>query len=140
MANYLKLRKFRQEELILNEDEARTVLRFIFEPVDRLIIDSLNVNDAAREFAQGLLIEVIDASCSVGFVESIFRSATNPTKGAIEILKKFGPWFSFDAVTLTCLQQIWIAGSFYFHGLIQGCFPAEKSQTTVNSGKIIEAF
>lgn len=90
MADYLKLRKFRQEELILNKDEARIVLRFIFEPVDRLVIDSLNVNDAAREFAQGLLVEAIDASCSIGFVESIFRSVTNPTKGAIEILKKFG--------------------------------------------------
>lgn len=78
-------------------------MRFIFEPVDRLIIESLNVNDAAREFAQGLLIEAIDASCAVGFIESIFRSAVNPTKGAIEILKKFGKksakhWFKYASL------------------------------------------
>lgn len=90
MAKYKQLRKFKKDELILNEEETRIVLKFIFEPADHGIIESLTVNDTVREFTQGLLIEAIDASYVIGFVEAIFRSATNPTKGAIKILKSFG--------------------------------------------------
>jgi len=103
MAQYKQLRKFKKEELIFNDEETRIILKFIFEPADHGVIESLNVNDAIKEFAQGLLIEAIDASYAVGFVEAIFRSATNPTKGAIKILKSFGKkaakhWFKHATV------------------------------------------
>lgn len=109
MAQYKQLRKFKKEELIFNEEETRIILKFIFEPADHGFIESLNVNDAVKEFAQGLLIEAIDASYAVGFVEAIFRSTTNPTKGAIKILKSFGKkaaihWFKH--ATVNDLQDV----------------------------------
>ena len=63
----------------------------------------MTITDPVREFAQGLLVEAIDASYAVGFVEAIFRSATNPSEGAIKILKSFGKkaakhWFKHAKV------------------------------------------
>lgn len=86
---YKELRQSQPEELLFNEAETRTVLKFIFAPADHALIDSLPMTDALREFAQGLLVEAIDASYAVGFVWAIARSSANPTKGAVEILKRF---------------------------------------------------
>lgn len=86
---YKELRQFKPEELLFDEAETRVVLKFIFKPTDHPLIDSLPMSDALREFAQGLLIEAIDASYAVGFVHAIWRSSANPTKGAVEILKRF---------------------------------------------------
>jgi len=90
MAGYKQLLTFRKEDLFFNEEETRTILKFIFTPTDYGIIDSLNINNHVKGFAQGLLIEAIDASYAIGFVEAIFRSTSNPTKGAMQILKTFG--------------------------------------------------
>lgn len=90
MSNYKQLRQFTSEELLFNEEETRTVLKFIFNPVDHKLIDSLPMSDYLRGFAQGLLIEAIDASYAVGYVATIFRNTANPIKGAISILKSFG--------------------------------------------------
>lgn len=103
MAEYRQLRKFKKEELLFNEEETRIILKFIFEPADHAVIDSLTVNEAIKGFAQALLIEAIDASYAVGFVDAIFRSAANPTKGAIKIFKSFAKkaakhWFKHATV------------------------------------------
>ncbi len=90
MNTYKQLRQFEAEELLFDEEETRIVLKFIFEPEDYSLIESLTVNDTIKGFAQGLLIEAIDASYAIGFIDAIFRSTTNPTKGAIKILKSFG--------------------------------------------------
>ena len=90
MGNYKQLRQFTSEELILNEKETRIVLKFIFKPTDHELIDSLPMSDYLRGFAQGLLLEAIDASYAVGFVKGLFESTANPTKGAIKVIKSFG--------------------------------------------------
>lgn len=90
MNTYKQLRQFKVEELIFDEEETRIVLKFILEPADHEFIESLTVNDEVRGFAQGLLVEAIDASYAVGFIDAIFRTTANPTKGAIKILKSFG--------------------------------------------------
>lgn len=90
MTAYQQLRTFRIHELLLNKEETRTVLPFIFEPGDHGAIDALTISDSVRGFAQALLVEAIDASYAVGFVEALTRSAANPTEGAIDILKRFG--------------------------------------------------
>lgn len=103
MNTYKQLRQFKPEELLFDEEETRIVLKFIFEPTDYEFIESLTINDATREFTQGLLVEAIDASYAVGFIDAIFRSTANPTKGAIKILKSFGKksakhWFKHASV------------------------------------------
>lgn len=103
MANFKHLRQFTNEELLLNGDETRVVLKFIFTTTDHALIDSLPMSDALREFAQGLLVEAIDASYALGFVVALLRSTANPAKGASEILKSFGKkvsklWFKHATV------------------------------------------
>lgn len=55
------------------------------------------------------MLEAIDASYVVGYVEAIFRSAANPTKRAVKVFKKFGKkaakhWFKH--VTSHDLQNV----------------------------------
>lgn len=90
MNRFVHLRQFRAAELLLTEEETRTVLKFVFPPQDHGLIASLPCRDALRGFAQALLVEAIDASCAVGYVEALFRSTANPTAGAVAILKAFG--------------------------------------------------
>ncbi len=103
MSNYKKLRQFSIEELLFNEEETRTVLKFIFKSTDHDLIDSLPMTDYLRGFAQGLLVEAIDASHAVGYVRGLFISVTNPVKGGLKILKNFGKkasqnWFKHASV------------------------------------------
>jgi hypothetical protein len=103
MSNYKQLYKFQKEELLFTEEETRAILKFMFESVDHAIIESLTVTDETIGFAQGLLVEAIDASYAVGYVEAIFRSTTNPAKGALKIIKDFGKrairnWFKHATV------------------------------------------
>ncbi|RPI23443.1 MAG: hypothetical protein EHM61_19750 [Acidobacteria bacterium] len=65
-----ELKQFSESEIILNQEEAWKVLRFFWA--------DLNVNPSAlgpREiaFAQGLLLEAIDASYNEGYIEILFR-------------------------------------------------------------------
>lgn len=60
------------------------------EMISSRIEESLVVDDRVRSFTQALLIEAIDASYSMGFVEGIFRASSNPTNGALKIIKEFG--------------------------------------------------
>lgn len=90
MGNYKYLRKFKQDELLFSEEEARIILKFTFKPADHELIDSLPMNDYLRGFSQGLLLEAIDASYAVGYVKGLFESTANPTKGAVQIIKSFG--------------------------------------------------
>ncbi|MCF6338840.1 MAG: hypothetical protein L3J84_12965 [Gammaproteobacteria bacterium] len=45
------------------------------------------MSDSLREFAQGLLVEAIDASYAIGYIHGLFRSVKSPVKGALKILK-----------------------------------------------------
>ncbi|PAU82223.1 hypothetical protein CK501_03515 [Halovibrio salipaludis] len=83
------LKSFDSDEILLDGEEARTVLYFIFTDAEKNLIDRLEMDEKARGYAQGLLVEAIDASYSIGYLEKLFRSAANPTKGAVKLLKSF---------------------------------------------------
>lgn len=98
MNKYIYLRKFKKEELIFDEEETRIILRFIFDNQHSLI-KNIEINDEIKEFAQGLLLEAVDASYALGFVHSLFAAAFNPGAGAKKVLVKFGKkaskhWFN----------------------------------------------
>ncbi|MBL1277864.1 MAG: hypothetical protein COB30_017425 [Ectothiorhodospiraceae bacterium] len=104
MSTYKKLRTFDLDELLFDEEETRTVLKFIFAETHHKDIDSMPMSDSLREFAQALLVEAIDASHAIGYVHGLFRSVKNPVKGALTILKTFGKeanqnWFKYASVS-----------------------------------------
>lgn len=84
---YMKLRSFTEAELILDEQETKDVLKFFFQ-MDRQIIESTQVNDPARNLAQGLLVAAVDASYAMGWVEATFRWSVNPGAGVKKALQK----------------------------------------------------
>jgi hypothetical protein len=82
------LRKFTESELLFDEAETRLILKFIFKNKHSLI-DGMQITNKVREFAQGLLVEAVDASYALGYVEALFRATANPAAGVRKILKKF---------------------------------------------------
>jgi len=100
LRRYRTLRNFAEDELLFNEEETRIILRFIFRPADHPVIHELPMTDKLRGFAQGLLVEAIDLSFAVGFVESVFRSSANPAGVVRRLIKWFGrqsslQWYRF---------------------------------------------
>ncbi len=89
MKHFAILREFKKDELVLDEKEARVVLKFIFADTSEPTIDGLPMSDELRGFAQALLITAIDATYSVGLVEGLFRVTADPTKGALKVIKGF---------------------------------------------------
>jgi hypothetical protein len=93
MGAYLK--NFPDSELIFDEQETRQILIFFF-PYDKDKIYSATINNDIRNFAQGILVEAVDASYSMGYVKVLFKSivsflmSANPAKGPTDFLKTLG--------------------------------------------------
>jgi len=67
------LKRFSPAELWFNEEQTRESLKFFFinhhEKIDRA-----KMNDAIREFTQGLLILAIDKSYQIGYIYKLFQT------------------------------------------------------------------
>ena len=87
---YKEMKTFKHHELLFNKDETVHILKFIFKPSEHEFINELEITDRVRSFAQGLLVEAIDASYAMGFVDALFRASANPTSSVVRLLKKFG--------------------------------------------------
>ncbi len=66
-------RNFADYQVIFNEEQTRQILLFFFPP-DKDVIDKLPIDNAVRNFAQGLLVEAVDSTYAYGYVEAIFMS------------------------------------------------------------------
>jgi hypothetical protein len=67
----VELKRFSGSELLLSQEQAWKVLRF-FWPETSTQPGSLTQSDVG--FAQGLLVEAVDGSYNMGFVEQVFQS------------------------------------------------------------------
>jgi hypothetical protein len=69
------LKHFSGNDLRLDVEQTRKVLKFFFPQTD---IDHVNVTDEDRSFAQALLVEAIDASAQMGYVQILFEKVYTP--------------------------------------------------------------
>lgn len=76
------LRKFSSLELVVSRDQAKEILTFFFGHVD-LSTDQLT--DADRSFAQALMVEALDASNNMSYVEALFRGSASPSSSIITV-------------------------------------------------------
>lgn len=83
------LRSFSENELIFDTDETKEILRFFF-PHRRPQIEIAAITPELRNFAQGLLIEAIDATYALGYIEIVVKALNNPGAGMAKILSKIG--------------------------------------------------
>ena len=74
MKKAIYLREFNDDELLFNAQDTTLILKFIFEPKDHSKINTLDIDNHFRSFAQGLLLEAIDASYAIGFTEILVQS------------------------------------------------------------------
>lgn len=85
------LKKFSGDEIVLSNQEAWQVLVFFFGGNAGISPAALTEND--RSFAQALLLEAIDASEAMGFIESIFSSAMKLKPDVKDILKSMAKYY-----------------------------------------------
>lgn len=84
-----QLRHFSPSELVLSPEDTVAVFRFFWPEMD---LSGLGpITDSDREFAQGLLLEAVDASCTMEITESIFN------KFYLKVPKDFGSIFKSAA-------------------------------------------
>lgn len=108
MARRVHLKQFNDDQLILDDQETIEILKFFFRKKHDMI-EQMQVDNDLREFAQGLLIEAVDASYSFGFIDILFRSLLSPRPNVRKILKKFAKRASkhwFKHATAGDLTQI----------------------------------
>ncbi|HEY0429024.1 MAG TPA: hypothetical protein VGC76_14680 [Pyrinomonadaceae bacterium] len=67
----MSLREFRPDEILLSQQQAVTVFRMFWSHTQ---VTANMLNSSSVAFAQGLLLEAIDASYRMGYVEAMFRS------------------------------------------------------------------
>lgn len=83
----IHLRHFSKSELLFDAQETREILTFFF-PSDRVLIANAKVTDSLRGFAQGLLVEAINTSYEMGWVEVLWKSTASPGIGVKKAIKK----------------------------------------------------
>jgi hypothetical protein len=81
----MPLRRFTASEVRLDNQKAFDVLRFFFQHNTSINISQITIED--RAFAQALLVEAVDASFQMGFIESIFTSAMSLSPSVKDIIK-----------------------------------------------------
>ncbi|QLE86640.1 hypothetical protein FLM48_17115 [Shewanella sp. Scap07] len=110
MTRPIYLRTFTQEELTLTNEETKLVLKFIFNRMPVNLIDNLTI----KEFTQALLVSAIDASYSIGYVESLFRATANPTTSTQKVIQDFTKnaakhWFKYATINDLKNVKVYVA-------------------------------
>ncbi len=85
----VNLLTFKESDLLFDNEETRSILIFFF-PEDAADIDTSEITTELRGFAQGLLIEAVDKSYAMGYMEMIFRAVCSPGKDMKKSLTKLG--------------------------------------------------
>lgn len=78
------LKEFSSNELVIDKGQAMEILNFFFGSF-RISREQLTNED--RGFAQALMVEAVDASNSMGKIETLFKSAASPNSSIIAVAK-----------------------------------------------------
>lgn len=81
----MPLRKFRPDELVLSHQEAWQVLVYFFGGNAGMVPGWLTDED--RSFAQALLLEAVDKSYAMSWVQTLFEASAKPNASVQGILK-----------------------------------------------------
>ncbi|MCP4117005.1 MAG: hypothetical protein GY737_16695 [Desulfobacteraceae bacterium] len=87
---HLMLRNFKESELIFNDQQTKEILKFFFS-TEHQYIEGLVINHKIKSYAQGLLIEAVDATYAIGFIEIVHKTFNlQPPVKLKKIFIKFG--------------------------------------------------
>jgi len=99
MTTVIHLRNFADDELLFTEEETRDVLIFFF-PSQESATRNVEITNQHKNFAQGLLVAAIDATCAIRTLRDIFSGAYMPANSMRSALSKLGQagakqWFAY---------------------------------------------
>lgn len=83
----VELRRFSETELIFDQQETKDILKFFF-VADRPGIDAAEITSELRNLAQGLIVEGVDATYAMSWIELTFRWVAHPSLGMRKALQK----------------------------------------------------
>ena len=84
---FIKIHHFNENELIFDEAETKEILKFFFRSfLQRIEVAAVTTD--LRNFVQWLLIEAIDATHALGYIEILFKTYYNPGSGMKKVLSK----------------------------------------------------
>jgi hypothetical protein len=83
----VELRRFSEAELIFDQQETKDILKFFF-VADRPGIDAAEITSELRNLAQGLIVEGVDATYAMSWIELTFRWVAQPGLGMRKALQK----------------------------------------------------
>lgn len=83
----VELRRFSEAELIFDQQETKDILKFFF-VADHPGIDVAEINSELRNLAQGLIVEGVDATYAMSWIELTFRWIAQPGLGMRKALQK----------------------------------------------------
>jgi hypothetical protein len=81
----LGLRHFTKDEIYVSQDDARALLRFFF-PTEQ-VPDAGALTDEDRGFAQALLLEAVDKSYAMSFVQDIYDVFYGKVPTGFDVIK-----------------------------------------------------
>lgn len=88
----ITLKRFSAEQLVLDDHDTIVVLSFFF-PADTSLINRIAIDDTWRSFAQGLLVEAVDASYALGYVDIamqvFYPSSASRSGEVLALLNRF---------------------------------------------------
>jgi hypothetical protein len=85
----MDLQKFKSDDILFSDKECWQILVFFFGGNSGISVNSLTDND--KSFAQAILIQVIDLSYSMGWIECLFKETMKlepSIKGIVKALAK----------------------------------------------------
>lgn len=81
-----QLRTFTPAEIMITANDAATIINWLWPGSG---MSSTSMTSPQIGFAQALLVEAIDASYAMGFVESLFRSLSPPPASVQTLVTRF---------------------------------------------------
>lgn len=85
----VELHQFSEAELVFDQQETKDILKFFFH-ADHPRIDEAEITGDLRNLAQGLIVEGVDATYAMGWIELTFRWVAQPGSGMRKALQKLG--------------------------------------------------
>ncbi len=140
--SFITLRIFNEKELIFDEAETKSILKFFFKHLGQPI-DAAIITRPLQCFAQGLLVEAIDSTYALGYIEILWRASYNPGANMQKALAKIGKkaavqWFKHATqedllkAKISSLVRDRLAYSFMsvFHMMLNGVAKSTQPRRT----------
>lgn len=73
----------------ISDSDALAILEWVFGKPKKVKLTAKDMTKTDKGYAQAFLVELLDASFTMGFIEALFKSATKAPSGPAKVIKSF---------------------------------------------------